>query len=315
MKRFFLVGFWIICFLTGCNFGEPEIRVADQHAIAERDVPLKKPVKWEITFINELKGTEETIDLGQYGYDVTKDELDEELLANLAKQFANKIDQPMRNPTIDANGQIVPGQNRVILSEAEFMEKVKSLTYLDKEMVLPIYEEEPTVKVEDLEGIMNFVIGTYTTYFNPNVYGRAVNIELSSKAIDHYVLGPGDEFSFNKVVGERTREKGYQEAYEIINDEFILGIGGGICQTSSTLFNAIDHAGLGVIERHSHTQDIGYVPPNRDATVSWGGLDFKFVNTYDYPVLIKTTVSREKGLLKVDIYSSKAKDLLVKASN
>ena len=90
------------------------------------------------------------------------------------------------------------------------------------------------------------------------------------------------------MVGERTEARGYQPAYEIINKELVMGIGGGICQTSSTLFNAVDQIGIRITERHHHSLNIGYVPTGRDATVSYGTLDFKFQNTSGIPFLIKT---------------------------
>ncbi len=300
--------------MSGCHVAELEAKEVRNHSIIEQQLLYKKPVLWKVTMMNEKLKLEEEIILNDYGYDPANDDIDQEQVERLGKLLAIKINRAMRNPTIDANGNIVPGENGLTLSEQQFVDKVVALDFREKTMKLPIEIVEPTVKEDQLAGIMNYVIGSYTTYFNPHVYGRAANIELSSQAINHYVLGPGDQFSFNEVVGERTRERGYQEAYEIVNNEFVIGIGGGICQTSSTLFNAIDYAGLGVIERHAHTQSIGYVPPNRDATVSWGGPDFKFVNPYDYPVLIKTEVSKAKGELKVLVFAEKNKDLLVQNS-
>lgn len=301
--------------MSGCQIlGEPEKKTVGNHVITEKELLYKKPILWEVTLINEQLGTEEQIALNDYGYEPPLDSLNVEKVEYLAKVIANKVNRPMRNPTLDLNGNIVPGQTGIKLLEEQFIEQVTALHFKDRQIVLPIETKEPTVKEEQLNGIMNYLLGSYTTYFNPKVYGRATNIKVSSDAINHYVLGPGDLFSFNEVVGERTVERGYKEAYEIIDDEFVLGIGGGICQTSSTLFNAIDYAGLGVIERHAHTQSVGYVPLNRDATVAWGGLDFKFVNPYDYPVIIKTEVSNTKGQLKISVYAEKNKELLVKAS-
>jgi vancomycin resistance protein YoaR len=237
--------------------------------------------------------------------------INENIAAFIARQLALGIDQSLINPTITRGGEIRPGRNRVILSEQELVEKMMSLAYYNKELILPIYEEEPKVTIEDLEMIKNTLLSTYTTYFNPSVTGRSQNIKLSSQAIDHYVLGPNEVFSFNKVVGQRTLERGYQEAKEIVNKEFVIGIGGGICQTSSTLFNAVDQAGLEIIERHSHSREIEYVPENRDATVSWGGPDFKFRNHYDIPLLISTETNLQTGKIEVQVFASHQPDNLL----
>lgn len=129
-------------------------------------------------------------------------------------------------------------------------------------------------------------IGYYTTYFNPRNFNRSHNIKLAAEAINNYVLLPGEIFSFNRVVGQRTKQKGYLEAPVIVQGELSEGIGGGICQVSSTLFNAVDRAGIHIVKRYSHSRKVPYVPPGRDATVSWNGPDLLFQNKYPYPVLI-----------------------------
>ncbi len=84
-----------------------------------------------------------------------------------------------------------------------------------------------------------------------------------------------------------------------------MGIGGGICQTSSTLYNAVEGAGLEMIERYSHSREVGYVPAGRDATVSWGGPDFQFKNAHQFPVILRTEVSHEQGELTIKVLSHK----------
>lgn len=121
-------------------------------------------------------------------------------------------------------------------------------------------------------------------------------------AINNVIVGIGDIFSFNTIVGPRDVTNGYQEAPEIIKGKLVMGIGGGICQTSSTLFNAVDRLGVKTIERHRHSKDIGYVPKGRDATVSFGGLDYQFKNTTGVPFVIKTYY--HPGSLTVQIRTS-----------
>lgn len=137
--------------------------------------------------------------------------------------------------------------------------------------------------------------------------GRVKNIELASSKINGKKLAPGEEFSFNRTVGKRTEEKGYEEAPIIIKTpegyDKGNGVGGGICQISTTIYNAVEKAGLEVTERHEHSKDVGYVPPGKDATVSYGGVDFKFKNTRPYPVMLR--VGLVKGNLRVRILENR----------
>ncbi|MGN7938349.1 VanW family protein [Virgibacillus sp. 6R] len=228
----------------------------------------------------------------------------EQQLKTLADELASKLDQPMV-PVKLSNGQLTKGQSRVVLDEDKLVESLKNIRALDKSIVLPIEEKAPNVTQETVKGIDEVVIGTYKTTFNASIKGRTHNIALSAGAINQIVLGPGDRFYYNLVVGERTPERGYQKAMEIVDKEFVEGIGGGICQTSSTLYNAVMNAGLEVIEVHSHSRSVGYVPTGKDATVSWNGPDFKFINNKDYPVMIKTIVDTAGGSIEVQILTSK----------
>jgi vancomycin resistance protein YoaR len=264
---------------------------------------VKTPLIWQIELIDERDQSTEVIELNEFGYQPGNTVQRDELVV-FAKQLAEAIDTPMRNPTINKDGVITPGQARVILAEEELIDTLLHATFLDSQIPLPIYVTEPTVSEEQLEGIDLYEIGAFTTYFNPNVAGRSENIRLSAGSIQDFVLGPGDQFSFNQVVGERTIERGYKEAKEIVNKEFVMGVGGGICQTSSTLYNAVEEAGLEMVERITHSKDIGYVPAGRDATVSWGGPDFKFKNPHSHPVIIRTEVSLERGEITVSVHSN-----------
>ncbi|HHW48713.1 MAG TPA: VanW family protein [Clostridiaceae bacterium] len=146
-------------------------------------------------------------------------------------------------------------------------------------------------------------IASYTTKLLNRSENRVNNIELASNKLDNLVIEPGEEFSFNKVVGRRTKAKGYEEAPIIVQTEEgpkeSIGIGGGICQVSTTLYNAVEEAGLKVTERHMHSKDIGYVPEGEDATVAYGTADFKFVNTRDNPIIIRTYLSKNKLTVKL----------------
>lgn len=142
-------------------------------------------------------------------------------------------------------------------------------------------------------------ISTYTTKTTSNK-NRNTNVRLSAEAINGRTVMPGEIFSFNGTTGERTQERGYKEAAAISGGQSKDEIGGGVCQTSSTLFNAVARADLEIVERSPHAWPSSYVEKGMDATVNWPGLDFKFKNNTDYPIFIVAGYSNQK--VTVDIY-------------
>ncbi len=152
----------------------------------------------------------------------------------------------------------------------------------------------PSITKTVLENVkLNNLLGQYTTNFNSNLKGRTLNIKLAAKAIDGKVLEPGGMFSFNNTVGPRTAEAGYQEAIIIEGNKFIPGLGGGVCQVSSTLYNAIllASSSFSIIERSHHSLPVTYVPAGQDATVAYPLLDLKFKNDSDGYILIRSSVN------------------------
>ena len=139
----------------------------------------------------------------------------------------------------------------------------------------------------------------YTTYFNPGEVSRTTNLRLAAEALDQVKIIPGQTFSFNKTVGERTEEAGYQEAYVIEGDEFVLGVGGGICQVSSTLYNAVLLSNLEIVERHTHSLPVAYVPTGKDATVAYGYLDFKFKNNTPYDLMLQSFIKNNALTIQI----------------
>ncbi|EGW36991.1 vanW like family protein [Desulfosporosinus sp. OT] len=135
-------------------------------------------------------------------------------------------------------------------------------------------------------------IAQYATRFDPTLVNRTENIQLAITALDGKLLAPGESFSFNESVGERTVKAGYKEALIIEGNIFTLGLGGGVCQVSSTLYNAVILAHLEILERHRHSLPVNYVPPGQDATVAFPVLDFKFRNSTDAYLLIRSFVEK-----------------------
>ncbi|WP_108668970.1 VanW family protein [Peribacillus acanthi] len=242
----------------------------------------------------------------ELGFELNKEEYKKQLNDWVRDLARSNYDQRMVLDKIGENGEIIKGKPRVILSEKELVKSILGLSEKGGEVPLPLTVTESGYKAEEVQSLSEVVVASYTTHFDRSVTGRVANIELSSKTIDNVIIGVGDIFSFNTQVGERTVARGYQPAKEIVDKEFVEGIGGGICQTSSTLYNAIDQLEVEYVEHHNHSLNVGYVPKGRDATVSWGGPDFRFMNTLSVPLLIKTFVNKEKGSLTVEVRTSKA---------
>ncbi|MGP4081061.1 VanW family protein [Pseudalkalibacillus sp. R45] len=230
--------------------------------------------------------------------------LDVEKYTKFIKELDQKVYQAPVNARLDDLGNIKPGQVGYKLDRQMFKEQFFDYYYGDgpSKVEVPEMDIYPKVDSELLAHIKVQQIGQYVTYFNSNNENRTHNISLAAEAIDNTVIFPGETFSFNKVVGRRTKKKGYMPAPVIVRGEVSEGIGGGICQVSSTLFNAVDRAGLQIIERYSHSKRVPYVPPGRDATVSWYGADFQFLNKYNQPILIRA--KRYGGSMVVKLYSS-----------
>lgn len=230
--------------------------------------------------------------------------MDLQHLEILTAELSQQVYVEPKNAFLDENGNLQPEQLGYQLDEKAFKTQYYSYFFSEgaKTLRVPKKPLYPEVDSELLSRIRTQAIGYYVTYFNSYNKSRTNNIRKSAEAINNYVLFPGETFSFNKIVGQRTKERGYQPAPIIVRGELSEGIGGGICQVSSTLFNAVDRAGLRIVERYSHSKHVTYVPPGRDATVSWYGPDFVFSNNYNQPILIRSKV--RGGSIVIFLYSS-----------
>jgi vancomycin resistance protein YoaR len=155
---------------------------------------------------------------------------------------------------------------------------------------LGLQELEPKLTVRDAKQLgIKRQISTYTTDMGVSSANRIWNVHLMADYIDGTIIKPGQVFSFNSAVGPRTVERGFREGQMILGSLLLPAIGGGVCQTATTLFNNAFELGLPVVERHNHSWYISHYPIGRDATVSWGGPDLKFRNDLDNAILIKTS--------------------------
>lgn len=147
---------------------------------------------------------------------------------------------------------------------------------------------EPTITKNPNE-ISSFA----TTIYDKNE-NRVNNIKIAAEELDKTVIEPGEVFSFNETVGRRSKEKGYEEAPIFVDGEKSKGVGGGVCQVSTTLYNAALEADLEIIERHRHSREVSYVEEGKDAAVVYNSKDLRFKNTKDYPIEIRISVSEDE---------------------
>ena len=171
------------------------------------------------------------------------------------------------------------------------------------EVILSLVRTEPARSTASMQAMgINKLLGGFTTWFDPSKVGRSYNVSVAARALDELLVLPGREVSFNGVVGPRSTEAGYKTAPEIVNNELVDGIGGGVCQVSTTLYNSVLLADLEVVERVNHSLPVSYVPIGRDATVVDNAIDFMFRNNTDSYLYIKSVVGN--GSLTIKIYGN-----------
>lgn len=181
------------------------------------------------------------------------------------------------------------------------MDEAKNLIQEDKEeYIIPLKITIADKTVSDLgEEAFPNTLGTFTTRYDASNKNRSNNISLASEKIDGTVIMPGEIFSYNQTVGKRTIDAGFKEAGAYAGGKVIQEVGGGICQVSSTLYNAVLYANLEIVDRSNHYFQTSYVDAGRDATVSWGTVDFKFRNNRQYPIKIEAV--SKNGVTKISI--------------
>lgn len=222
----------------------------------------------------------------------------ESKLDHLMEEWKDAIDRPARNATLSMiTGGIVPQeQGRKLETEKLRPLVVQALKSPDINNVpLPVALLYPSITVSDLSrtGIRE-LLGKYSTTFDDKDVNRTTNIKIAANKINGHIIYPGETFSFNEIVGPREKEYGFKEALEFVDGELVPGIGGGVCQVSSTIYNVALLANLNIVERYNHSKPLGYVPMGRDATVVFGALDFKFANNTSSPLMIMAEVEGNK---------------------
>lgn len=234
--------------------------------------------------------------------------IDEEKIKDLEKKIAKDTNMDVKEPQViidEPNINYEKGENGLTLQKNYLLKSInnelKSLENSTKDIKISLnYKEEvPKINVKDLKQV-NYKISSYTTRYESGTM-RGKNVENAAKKIDNLILMPGEEFSYEKYVGPVVISNGYTYAPVISNGELVQGIGGGVCQVSSTLYNTTLKAGMIPTERRNHSKPVHYVPRGLDATLASGSIDYKFKNTYKYPVVINT--KSNSGVLTVEFWS------------
>lgn len=248
--------------------------------------------------INSLRGYKNTLKLS---INYNKDKL-KSYIEGLSKD----INVSMKNASIkieNSNIKIQKDEEGVNLQVDESLNNaINELEKGNTLINLVVEKIQPDVKEESLEKV-DTILGTYSTKFDSSVSGRSHNVALAAKSTSDVILMPGESFSYNEHTGARTISNGYKNAPVIVQGVVQEGVGGGVCQVSSTLYNAVLYAGLEIESVKNHSIPSSYVPKGRDATVSYGSIDFIFKNNLKYPVYIKNSVYG--NTLTCTIYGSK----------
>ena len=228
-----------------------------------------------------------------------------------AQAWLASIRRSVNRPPSDATFRVVSGGIEVVPAKpGRTIDLDAARSAIEKAMLSPTHrsaalatatsEPSRTTAAAEAMGITG-IVGSYTTTYG-GTPGRLHNVQLVADLIDGALVAPGARFSFNHTTGERNEAKGFEEAPVIINGELESGIGGGVCQVSTTVFNAAFEAGLSIEKRTNHALYISHYPLGRDATVNYPDLDLVFKNDTDKWLLIRTFVGA--GSLTVNIYGT-----------
>ncbi len=219
--------------------------------------------------------------------------IDETRLDLALSELAATIYRPARPASFVIDGarvSIDPGEPGRSLDTALLRDRIltaleQGFSHLAVEIPITVLPAHPGAAELSRLGVQE-LMASFATEVSGSIADRVHNIALGAAAVHGTLVGPGEEFSFNRTVGPSTREKGYREAPVIAGNRLVPGLGGGLCQVSSTLYNAALLANLSIVARSSHSLIVSYLPPGRDATVAYDLVDLKFVNNHSHHVLI-----------------------------
>ena len=229
---------------------------------------------------------------------------DEVELSNILDRICKEINVKVKQASIEIkdSGEIVKSNSSdgkevdIIKLKEDIYEIINSKKIKDINLVVKTIK--PTIKTEDIDSI-NTILGQYSTSFNDHT-SRGSNIHVAGKSTSDILIMPGENFSYNKATGARTWSNGYKTAKVIVGGKYVNGEGGGVCQVSTTIYNAALISGMEIEEVHNHTFPSRYAPRGKDAAVSYGYTDLKFKNPFSHPIYIKNIVNH--GAITSKIY-------------
>ena len=275
-------------------------------------------------FTFKLPGSEETVVLPRQGLaaalgtrveaavDGTQPELrlhiDPEALERELAGIAPSLVAPAKDASFKVSGakvRVVPSSNGRTVDAVAAADAILAAPRSEAPGPIQLFsvEKPPALSTQQAEDLgIKERVSSFSTTFDARNAPRVKNIDLMAEAIDGTLIVPGETFSLNGTTGPRTPDRGYQEAQIIVDGELVPGIGGGVCQVATTLFNAASKAGLDIRERSNHSLYISKYPLGLDATVNYGYQDLKFRNDTPYGILVKAAVTT-RGIA-VSIYSS-----------
>ena len=226
---------------------------------------------------------------------ILENSFDEAKLSKSLENIANKINVPVKNAKLYISGgsfNVTPsttGKEFDVASNTEAIyEAINNKNY--GEISLKVNDINPKISTSMAKSV-DTLLAEHSTKFSTNLFGRAENIRISSNRISDVLLMPGEVYSYNNLTGKRTIANGYHNAPVIINGDLEDGPGGGVCQTSTTLYNAVLYSGLKIEQVKNHSITSNYAPRGKDAMVNDSGSDFKFSNPYDHPIYVKSIVN------------------------
>ncbi len=272
--------------------------------------------EWEDKFIDNSYYIEDdklVIVMGKQGVEIDKKALEEEINNLILERIAGKKIYELEIPVItkvpeEINIEEIRNEIYKEAKNASYDEETSTLTThvngvdlkitieeakellkeKKEEYEIPLEITKPEITTDKLgEEAFPEKLATFSTRYDASNVNRSTNIELASSEINGTILLPDEKFSFNGVVGPRTKAKGYLMAGAYAAGELVETYGGGVCQVSSTIYNAVLYANLEIVERSNHSSVVSYVDCGRDATVSYGSKDFKFKNSRNYAIMLK----------------------------
>ncbi|MEG2787866.1 MAG: VanW family protein [Romboutsia sp.] len=297
---------------------------SQKYSISAKDINLKYSVEEAVNTAFNYTKTESYFENVKRYFNLKKNKknleikpsYDEVLLSQAIEKVSNNINVDMVNAkvSISHGGSISTtssqtGRELDIASTKESIyDMIESKTRKDIELKVNI--KEPYITTDAAQSV-NSLLAQYTTKFS-NSSNRVTNINVAAKKSSDLVLMPGEEFSYNNLTGMRTKSNGYKDAPVIVNGELQEGVGGGVCQVSTTLYNSVLSSGLSVTSVRNHSLLSSYAPIGQDAMVNDSGTDFRFKNPFNHPIYIKTTVGSSSVTSKIYGNEADKKNISIK---